>query len=80
MQCGEACARISPLSGRQFETILSINKTRDENKYEIDEIEKKTDLWAFLKHALNLSGKYASCAVARVAGVREGVKTRLAVQ
>ena len=45
MQCGEACARISPLSGRQFETILSINKTRDENKYE-------KDLWACLRHAL----------------------------
>lgn len=73
MQSEPACARISPLSGRQFETILSINKTRDENKYD-------KDLWAFLKHALNLSGKYASCAVARAAGVREGVKTRLAVQ
>ena len=73
MQSGPACARISPLSGRQFETILSINKTRDENKYE-------KDLWAFLGYALNLSGKNASCAEARAAGVREGGKTRLAFQ
>ena len=45
MHSGPACAKINPLCGRQFETILSINKTRDENKYEID-------LWACLRHAL----------------------------
>ncbi len=32
MQAGSYCDKMGPLCGRQFVTILSINKTRDENK------------------------------------------------